>query len=522
MSHPRVRQAAFLLLTAVFAAGPMSAIDTLAQSATPAAGQSARATLPLTMQQAVDMALDANLGLKADKLAPAISAQDVVRAKASFIPTVGTGLQRNTKDQIPSSFVESTSSVVTSGSFGVSTGVSQLLPFYGANYQVTWTGGRNTTTANSTFNPLLSSNFAVTFSQPLLRGFKTDSARTNLDNAKRQAEITDVQLLESIAQTERSTRLAYLNLIIAVQSRNVAQQNLDVANAALRNSRARVQVGVAAPTDIVDAEASVASNEEALILAEGNIDRAMDQLRQLIFDPSRPDYWTVRLEPTDTVRVEPRAIDIDAAVKNALANRTDLIAARKNLEITSVNIDLLHNLTLPSVDLRVNYTGSGVAGTQFEFGSGFPPPVVSQTTRGFGSALADSLNFSYPSWTYGVQVSYPIGKSDSEASLTRARLQKQQAEIQLREAEQAVATAVRDAARQVETNYKRVQATRAALTAQEKRQEAEQKRFDVGLSDTFKLFQVQRDVAAARVAELTAELAYSQALINFEAVQRIR
>ena len=142
MSHPRVRQAAFLLLTAVFAAGPMSSIDTLAQSA-PAQG--ARATLPLTMQQAVDMALEANLGLKADKLAPAISAQDVVRAKASFIPTVGTGFSRNTKDQIPSSFVESTSSVVTSGSFGVSTGVSQLLPFYGANYQVTWCAGRNTT-----------------------------------------------------------------------------------------------------------------------------------------------------------------------------------------------------------------------------------------------------------------------------------------------------------------------------------------------------------------------------------------
>ena len=74
--------------------------------------------------------------------------------------------------------------------------------------------------------------------------------------------------IDESARNERATRLAYLNLIIAVQSRNVSQQNLDVANAALRNSRARVQVGVAAPTDIVDAEASVASNEEALILAE--------------------------------------------------------------------------------------------------------------------------------------------------------------------------------------------------------------------------------------------------------------
>ncbi|MBP8273231.1 MAG: TolC family protein, partial [Acidobacteria bacterium] len=137
-------------------------------------------------------------------------------------------------------------------------------------------------------------------------------------------------------------------------------------------------------------------------------------------------------------------------------------------------------------------------------------------------AFGDSLNNSFPSWTYGVQVSYPIGKSDSEASLTRAQLQKKQAELQLRDLEQQVATQVRDAARQVETNFKRVQASRASLQAQEKRLEAEQKRFDVGTSDTFKLFQVQRDVAAARVSELQARLAYSQALIAFDAVQHIR
>jgi outer membrane protein len=171
----------------------------------------------------------------------------------------------------------------------------------------------------------------------------------------------------------------------------------------------------------------------------------------------------------------------------------------------------------------VNYTGSGQAGTQIKYGGdAFNPTIVSQTTRGFGGALGDSFNNSYPAWTYGVQVSYPIGKSDTEASHTRAQLQKKQAELQLRDLELQVATQVRDAARQVETNFKRVQASRASLQAQEKRLEAEQKRFDVGTSDTFKLFQVQRDVAAARVSELQSMLAYSQALINFDAVQRIR
>lgn len=523
MPKPMIRRAVFCVLTAVLAAGPVSAVDTMAQAARPSgSGAPQGPAVSLSMQQAVDLALEANLGLKAERLAPAISAQDSARARSQFNPFVNSALQRNTRDQIPSSFIESTGSVVTSSSMGVSAGVSQILPWYGGSYQLNWSGGRSQTTATSTFNPQLNSTFSATFTQPLLRGFKTDAARTSLKTTAAQQQITDVTLLEQIAQTERGTRLAYLSLIVAIQNRGVAQQNLDVANASLRNTRARVEVGVTAPADIVDAEASVASNEEALIVAESLIESRMDLLRQLIFDPARPDYWTVRITPTDRVGVEPRTIDVDGAVKTALAQRTDLINARKSLEIAAVNIDLLHNSTLPSVDFKLNYTGSGLAGTQLEYASTFPPVVVSQTSRGFGGALGDSLNNSYPAWSYGVQVSYPIGKSDTEASRTRAQLQKQQGELQLRDLELQVATQVRDAARQVETNFKRVQASRASLQAQEKRLEAEQKRFDVGTSDTFKLFQVQRDVAAARVAELQSMLAYSQALINFDAVQRIR
>jgi len=533
MTMPMIRRGVFLLLTIVLAAGPVSAVDTMAQAARP----SSQATTPrpsgsgqaptgpavaLSMQQAVDLALEANLGLKADRIAPAISAQDVARAKSLFVPTVSSGVQRNTRDQIPSSFFESSSSVVSSSSLGVSAGVSQLLPWYGGSYNLSWSGGRSETNATSTFNPQTSSTFNVNLTQPLLRNFKTDSARTSLQTTARQQQITDTNLLEQIAQTERSTRLAYLSLIVAIQNRGVAQQNLDVANASLRNTRARVDVGVTAPADIVDADASVAANEEALIVAESSIESRMDQLRQLIFDPTRADYWSVRINPTDTVGVEARTINVDEAVKKALDQRTDLINARKTLEIQNINIDLLHNTTLPAVDLKLSYSGSGLAGTQNVYASTFPPVILSQTSRGFGGALGDSFNNSYPSWTYGLQVSYPIGKSDTEASLTRAQLQKQQGQLQLRDLELQVATQVRDAARQVETNFKRVQASRASLQAQEKRLEAEQKRFDVGTSDTFKLFQVQRDVAAARVSELQSMLAYSQALINFDAVQRIR
>jgi outer membrane protein TolC len=55
----------------------------------------------------------------------------------------------------------------------------------------------------------------------------------------------------------------------------------------------------------------------------------------------------------------------------------------------------------------------------------------------------------------------------------------------------------------------------------EKRLEAENKRLAVGLSDTFRLFQAQRDLDNAKQSELQAVIDYNRALIDLEAVQTV-
>ena len=43
----------------------------------------------------------------------------------------------------------------------------------------------------------------------------------------------------------------------------------------------------------------------------------------------------------------------------------------------------------------------------------------------------------------------------------------------------------------------------------------------MGLSDTFRVLQAQRDLARQRVNELNAIISYNRALVNFEAVQTV-
>ncbi len=84
-----------------------------------------------------------------------------------------------------------------------------------------------------------------------------------------------------------------------------------------------------------------------------------------------------------------------------------------------------------------------------------------------------------------------------------------------------IAAEVRDAGRNVTTNLQRVQATQSARQLAERRLEAEQRRFEVGLSTSFFVFQAQRDLASARSREQRAILDYTRSLVDFDAVQEV-
>jgi len=492
---------------------------------TPPAPQAAAApqgpVLQLSMKQAETMAFEANLGLKADRLGPDIASENLAAARAAFIPIVESSFSRGAVTRATTSAFEGSSASLTTKSLNANGRVRQNLPWYGSNYSVSYSGGRQESTDQfAKFNPTLSSNMSISFTQPLLEGFKTDGNRNAVRSAERGRQIADLELEQSMVLTRVQVQNAYLTLIGAVEQLKVAQQNLELARESLRNNKSRVEVGTMAPIGIIQAEAEVAGNEEFVIISEGQVATAEDALRALIFDPARPDYWQVKIEPTDQIQSQAVEVNVEAAIAAALSNRSDLIIAKRQIELTDLSLQLLQNQIKPTVDLFANYSASGTGGTQNEYTSDFPPVLKSSLERGLGVTLADVFKNSQPTWSVGVQAFYPLGKSSTEASLARTRLQKQQEEVQLREQELQIATIVRDAGRQVTTGAKRVQVTQLAREAAQKQLDAEQKKFDLSLSTTFELQSRQRDLANAKTRELQAAIAYNRALIIFEAIQR--
>ena len=476
-------------------------------------------TRRLSMNDAVEMALEQNLTIQVERLNPQLQDLSIATVRAAWTPTLSTTFQNNDQQRPSSTQLDGGAISTYTTAFSNDIGISQLTK-WGGNYNVSWNSStQSTSNFFTSFNPSVRSTINFNYSQPLLRNFKIDNARQQLLISTKNREISDVQLRETIVSTVRQVKNAYWQLSYAIASLAVQQQSLELAKESLRNNQIRVEVGTMAPIDIVEAQAEVARNEETVIVAESNIEEAEDGLRALIMDPVTPNFWNINLEPTDTPLLQTREIDIDAAVRNALSKRTDLSRVRKNLENVDVNIRYYKNQTLPDVNFQMNYSAQGVGGTKLTRDSFFGGNVIDSVTKGYGSVLGDVFTSDFPTWTFGFTVGYPIGTSTADVNLVRSRLQRRQTETQIKSTELQVVGEVRRVGREVNTNLKRVDATGSARQLAEQRLEAEQKKFAVGMSTSFLVFQAQRDLAQARNNELGAILDYNRAIVDFDAVQ---
>jgi outer membrane protein TolC len=531
--HHSIRRARILTTLAAVVAMSVSAFGQTGQSPLALSLQNAAQTAAqtptgsvrrLSVDEAVALALEQNLGIRIQRFDPQISDVGVWQARSFWAPSLSSTVSRNSNHSPVTSSLSGTLSSLATGNFSTGVTLSEQLP-WGANYSVNWNNSRFTTNnPTATVNPQLGSNLSLSFTQPLLRNFEIDQIRQQVLDSKKARELSDIQLTGVITGTLRAVKNAYWDLSYAIANLKTQQQSLALSQQSLKDNQKRVEIGTMAPIDIVQAQAEVASNESGVIVADAAIKTAQDNLRSLILDPGTPEFWTVSFEPTDAASFAAQTIDVDAAVRNAMDKRSDLRSAKNSLEQSDINIKYYRNQIKPDVNAQVTYGAVGVAGLQQ---SGGYNPITGQTTplsiidRSYGAALGDVFSNAFPQWAVGVQIGYPLGASTAQANLARVRLQYEQAQTQLKNIQMQITTQVRGAARNVTTNQQRVQSAKASRELQEKKLEAEEKKLAAGMSSTFFVFQAQRDLALARTAEIQAISDYNKSLVDFEAVQQV-
>ena len=477
----------------------------------------------LTLDNAVERALDRNLDLAVERLSPQTYDFSLAALDATFHPNLVStfGLRSQT------SFTRSQTAggdILSTDTLTGNNGVQQNLKWGGGSYAIGFNNNRQEQSdLFATRNPVLNTSLTAAFSQPLLRNFRTDAVRTQLKITKINQEMSETSLRATVVRTVANVRNAYWDLVFAIQAEEVAQNSLQLASKLVEDNRARVEVGTLAPLDVTQAEAEQATRRQAVAQARATHGTAELALKRLIVNGTEDPYWTANIEPVDRPTYTTETVDVASAVRRALTSRTDLEQSKKQIQSNDVSIRSLSDAQLPALDLTASYGLAGIGGTQFVRPPGAalgaaPSQII---PSGFSDALSLLTNGRAPTWNFLVNFSYPLGTSPAEAATARARLQQRQTIAQARQLELQVATEVTNAALLVDANRERLQASTAAKELADLRLSAEQSRFEVGLSTNFFVVQAQRDLRDAQNAELRALLDYRRAQVEFERVQEI-
>jgi outer membrane protein TolC len=476
----------------------------------------------LRLEDAVALALEKNLDIQVARLEPQSVDFLVAGFRNQFRPVLSSTVGRREQFQLPTRTL--TGGVrVNQGTTTYNTAIAQEVPFFGGSYTLAWTNQRVASSDRlATRNPLYTTGLVATYVQPLLRGFRIDNLRQQLEINLINREISEESARATITQTMANVRNAYWDLVFALSAVDVALSATDLADKLVLDNQARVEVGTLAPLDIVQAQAEAATRRQNLAAAEATAQTAEILLKRFIVSGTDDPLWRQTIRPVDLPMLSPPPADIEGAIRRALAERTDIINSRKGLDTSDINIRYFRNLSLPAVDFTASYGAAGLGGPELvRSGSGIDSQLTGQIIPGgYTDALSILRQRDYPNWNFSVAMSYPLFGNQAEAQHARARLQRNQTVTRLRALEVQIAAEVTNAALTVQSNLKRVEAATAARELAQKRLEAEQSRFDVGMTTNFFVVQAQRDLRDAQNTELRALADYRKSLVNFERAQQ--
>ncbi len=473
--------------------------------------------IQLSLDEAVALALRNNLGLRVERFRRAQTLFQIQQQRGIY----------DFNFSFNSGFDESTSAAATvlagadvqqaeNQTFNLQ--MRQLVSS-GGTFGIDYNNRRSET--NSVFqsiNPSFNLQFDAVYSQPLLRDggrLATDRGiRIAQTNSKIGLENLKLQVITTVQQVEN----AYWQLVEARQQLEVDQESLDLAEQLHEMNKVQVRVGTKAPLELIQSEAGIATRQETIVLSQARVQDSEDELRRLLNLPIET-LWDKSLVPVTAAEVDRLAIDLDGAIGTGLNNRPELASQKHTLENLKLDSRFFRNQKRARLDLDLRYGYSGIGGDVLVFAPGSSPfdpnPDTMTIPGGYSDALEQITDLEFDSWSVGFNFAFPLQNRAAKAASTIADLALAQGESELADLILQIRTEIRRAARAVDTAAQQIDTAGTSRELAERNLEAEQKRYENGLSTSFQVLEIQEDLSLARSREVAAITGYRRAIVDF-------
>jgi HAE1 family hydrophobic/amphiphilic exporter-1 len=479
-------------------------------------------TVTLTLNEAVRLALDKNIDIE-------IARGDVRRNESllhsfeavydpvfSFVPQIN-----NRVTPVASALGGSDrSGKVTTTDLNFDASVIKPFRTGGGQYQFFFNNTRETTSSTfSQLNPFYSSNFGVTFTQPLLRNRAIDLNRRLIRVQRKRLQMSDADFRRITTGVIADVERAYWDLVFALRDQQNRTSNLQLARTLFQQTEQRIEAGSSAPFERAEIETELSTRESDLLASMQRITEAEVALKVLILRDPQATEWSAALIPVDSPTFDAAPVNLDDALREARANRPELARLKTQREISDLDIQYFRNQARPRVDVEATVSTTGLAGSPVVTtggGTGETAALPSNLVGGYGRTLRNLIGLGTRNVVVGVRIEIPFRNRRARADLATANIEREQFVAEQVRQENVVEAEVRLAAQGVETSRRLVLAARAARSSAELQLEGERNLYSVGRSTTFLLFQRENALTNARNLELRAQTDYNKSLASLQ------
>lgn len=299
------------------------------------------------------------------------------------------------------------------------------------------------------------------------------------------------------------TASAYLQVLVDKELLDIRKENLRTSEKVLEQTRAQVEVGSRPSVDLYNQEATVANNELLVTQQENQLMiNKLALVRQLQIDPMG-DYQFEVPQFDKELTTEIASMELRELVNQAMQNRSDLRSSQASIK----NLKLQHQMSrlalLPSIS-----ASAGIS-SRYSDQYSFQDEVVAFNDQFFDQQVNKSIGFS---------ISVPLFSNwDRMYNIQSAQVNMKNAKLNLENTKQQVVQDVTQAYNDYTSYVKQFEAAKKSLRANEKAFETQQERYKVGASTQVELSQAQSAYVEARSEHTQAmyRLIFQEKLLDY-------
>ncbi len=391
----------------------------------------------------------------------------------------------------------------------------------GTSFYVTFANTRQyLNSVTPLLNPSLNGYLDITVNQPLLQGFSLGVNKRDIEVARNNMKVSDLQVRLQVATTVAAVLNLYWDLVSFNDAVRIKQKALATAGQLYEGNQKQKAIGAMAGIEVTRAAAGVSAAKEDLLIAQTNLAQQEIVLKNALSRNAMENTWLddVHIIPLDHIAV-PKTEEIRPVqdlIGEALAHRVEIQQSRINLASRQIMVRGDKNGLLPSLSAFAEFTNNGLAGPPNPMYNNCCGAPDAYFVGGAGTVMSQLFQRNFPNYSAGFSLNIPFRNRTAQADYVTDQLQFRQNQLQLQRAVNQVRVDVKTAVIGLEQARARYQTAVDTRVLAEQSLDAEQKRFRAGVGTVALVIQAQRDVATDEDAEVEAMANYTHAKIFFD------